>query len=129
LILQARVNPSYQPLILFRRGPKTPICQGNPTSSPWDCNQREYAQFNIIYSSKLQLPDFEHMQQQAASLTFPEPTLRPAWGKIKYSLSFPVTTKPYQHPRLTKIKVGFATYADHLRVVEAWNAADARRTT
>jgi hypothetical protein len=54
--------------------------------------------------------------------------LRQAWGKIKYSLAFPVTTKTYQHPRLAKSKVGLATYDDHLRVVEAWNAADARRT-
>jgi hypothetical protein len=54
--------------------------------------------------------------------------LRLAWGKIKYSLAVPVTAEPYQHPRLAKSKVGFATYADHLRVVEAWNAADARRT-
>jgi hypothetical protein len=54
--------------------------------------------------------------------------LRPAWEKIKYSLAFPVTTKTYQHPRLTKSKAGFATYVDHLRVVEAWNVADARRT-
>jgi hypothetical protein len=108
-----------------------------PHLPPWDCNQREYAQFKFmqsvrdepeIYSSKLQLPDFEHLQQRAASWTFPEPTLRPPWGKIKYSLAFPVTAKPYQHPRLTKSKAGFATYADHLRVVEAWNAADARRT-
>jgi type I site-specific restriction endonuclease len=38
-----------------------------------------------------------------------------------------MTAKPYQHPRLTKAKAGFATYADQLRVVEAREAADARR--
>jgi hypothetical protein len=38
-----------------------------------------------------------------------------------------MTAKPYQHPRLTKAKAGFATYADHMRVVEAREAADARR--
>jgi hypothetical protein len=51
--------------------------------------------------------------------------LRAAWKKIKYSIAFPITAKPYQHPRLTKSKAGFATYADHMRVVEAWDAADA----
>jgi hypothetical protein len=50
------------------------------------------------------------------------------WGKIKYSIAFPITAKPYQHPRVAKSKAGFATYVDHLRVVEAWDAADARRT-
>jgi hypothetical protein len=47
-----------------------------PHLPPWDCNQREYAQFKFmqsvwdepeIYSIKLQLPDFEHLQQRAAS--------------------------------------------------------------
>jgi hypothetical protein len=64
-----------------------------PHLPPWDCNQREYAQFKFmqsvrdepkIYNSKLLLHDFEHMQQWVASWTFPEPTLRAAWGKIKY---------------------------------------------
>jgi hypothetical protein len=54
--------------------------------------------------------------------------LRAAWGEIKHSIiAFPFTAKPYPHPRLTKSKDGFATYVDHLRVVEAWDAADARR--
>jgi hypothetical protein len=54
--------------------------------------------------------------------------LRATWGtKVKYSIAFPTIAKPYEHPRLTKSKVGFATYADHMRVVEAWDAADARR--
>jgi hypothetical protein len=53
--------------------------------------------------------------------------LRAAWGKLKYSIAFLIIAKPYQHPRLTKSNAGFATYADHLRVVEAWDAADARR--
>jgi hypothetical protein len=39
----------------------------------------------------------------------------------------PITAKPYQHPRLTKAKASFATYVDHLRMVEAREAADARR--
>jgi hypothetical protein len=38
-----------------------------------------------------------------------------------------MTAKPYQHPRLTKAKAGFATYVVHLRVVEAREVADARR--
>jgi hypothetical protein len=32
-----------------------------------------------------------------------------------------------QHPRETKSKDGFATYVDHLLVVEAWGATDPRR--
>jgi hypothetical protein len=35
--------------------------------------------------------------------------------------------KPYQHPRLTKAKARFVTYAPYLRVVEAMEVADARR--
>jgi hypothetical protein len=80
-----------------------------------------------IYSSKLQVPDFEYLQQRAASWTFPEPTLRAGWWKRKFSIAFSITAKPHQRPRLTKSKAGFATYDDHLRVVEAWDAADARR--
>jgi hypothetical protein len=38
-----------------------------------------------------------------------------------------MTAKRYQYPRLTKSKAGFATHFDHLRVVEAWDAADAWR--
>jgi hypothetical protein len=38
-----------------------------------------------------------------------------------------MTAKPYQHPRLKKSKVGFATNADHMRVVHGWDVAYARR--
>jgi hypothetical protein len=38
-----------------------------------------------------------------------------------------MTSKSYQHPRETKSKTGFATYVDHMRVVEVWDAAGARR--
>jgi hypothetical protein len=66
-----------------------------PHLPPWDCNQREYAQFKLmqsvgdepeIYNSKLQLLDLEHLQQRASRWTFPEPTLRPSWGKVFTSL-------------------------------------------
>jgi formylmethanofuran dehydrogenase subunit E-like metal-binding protein len=38
-----------------------------------------------------------------------------------------MTAKPCKHPRLTKGKACFVTHADHLRVVKARKAADARR--
>ena len=81
-----------------------------------------------IYNNKLQLPHFQHLQQRAASWNFPdEPTLPRGWGNIKHTTFLPMTAKPYQHPRLTKAKAGFATYADHMRVVEAREAAYARK--
>jgi hypothetical protein len=107
-----------------------------PHLPPWDYDQREYAQFKFmqyihdepeIHNNKLQLPHFQHLKQRAASLNVPEPTLRRAWGNIKHKPFLPMTAKPYQHPRLTKAKTGFATYVDHLRVVEAREVADARR--
>jgi hypothetical protein len=80
-----------------------------------------------ICISKLQLPDFEHLQQRATSWTFLEPTLRAGLGKVEYSIAFSMTAKPYQHPRLSKSKGGFATNVNHMRVVEAWDAKDSRR--
>jgi hypothetical protein len=80
-----------------------------------------------IYNNKQQLRHFQHLQQRAASWNFPEPKLRRAWGNIKHTPFLPMTSKLYQHPRLTKAKAGFATYADHMRVVEAREAAYARK--
>jgi hypothetical protein len=117
-------------------GPEDAELTRYPHLPPQDCNLREYTQFKFmqsihdepkIYNNKLQLPHFQHLQQRVASWNFHEPTLWRAWGGIKNTSFPPMTAKPYQHPYLTKAKAGFATYVDHLRVVEAREAADARR--
>jgi hypothetical protein len=80
-----------------------------------------------IYNNKLLLPHFQHLQQRAASWNFPQPTLPRGWGNIKHTPFFLMTAKSYLHPRLAMAKVGFVTYADHMRVVEASEVANARR--
>jgi hypothetical protein len=69
-------RPKLSASHLLSTGAEDADLSGHPHLPPWDYNQREFAQFKFaqyvrdepeIYNIKLQLPNFEHLQQRAAS--------------------------------------------------------------
>eukprot|EP00873_Tetraselmis_striata_P000516 jgi/Tetstr1/420780/TSEL_011857.t1 len=98
--------------------------------------QRDYVQFKFqqsllqepeILIAKLELPHVQHLLNAAATMKFPEPTMRQGWDMKGFLPRMLATARVFQHPLLTKAKAGFDTLADGKRMLTEQAARDAKK--